>query len=84
MSRVTIDDLTGDYYNDHTDKSFEIIDVEIVPRKMVEMIIKDCEKRMEFYGTLRMVCAEDKGAHNTAKSIKEYAESLLKQFEEGE
>ena len=42
MSRVTIDDITGDYYNDHTDKSLAICDVEVVPRKIVEMIIERC------------------------------------------
>lgn len=74
MSRVTIDDITGDYYNDHTDKSFAICDVEVVPRKIVEMIIAECT---------RDVCAEHKsdGAKAEASLIKRYAEELLEKFE---
>ena len=82
MSRVTINDIHNDVV--YSANWSQVCDTEIVPRKMVEMIIKDCEKKMEFYGTLRVVCSEDKGAYNTAKSTKEYAESLLKQFEEDE
>lgn len=75
MSRVTVDDITGDYYyNDYTDKSLAISDVEVVPRKMVEMIIAKCTKD---------VCAEHKsdGAKAEASLIKRYAEELLEKFE---
>ena len=77
MSRVTIDDITGDYYNDHTDKSFAISDVEVVPRKIVEMIIAECNSQIsDFHHNPSIV--------NTATHIKDYANSLLKQFEEAD
>ena len=65
----------SDYYNDHTDKSIAISNVEVVPRKIVEMIIKECNSQIsDFHHNPSIV--------NTAAYIKGYAESLLKQFEE--
>lgn len=73
MSRVTIDDITGDYYNDHTDKSIAISDVEVVPRKIVEMIIERCSIGEKLV---------NKTTAMEVRDIRNYAESLLKKFEE--
>lgn len=74
MSRVTIDNLFIDSMKDA--KGYEKIkNIEIVPRKMVEMIIAECNSQIsDFHHNPSIV--------NTATHIKEYAESLLKQFEE--
>lgn len=80
MGRVTIMNLTNDYKYDLTlDEQVEVKDIEIVPRKMVEMIIERCEC------TINCACyTEDNMRVLEARDIKEYAESLLKQFEEEE
>lgn len=73
MSRVTINDSAWDYR--HTATCEDIVssaDIEIVPRKIVEMIIEKCEKDGATYlGAVG----------NEALDIKEYALSLLAQFE---
>lgn len=82
MSRVTF----GDFYTDYLDISTSIEDcrkvqnVEIVPRKMVEMIIEKCKE-------IQRDNNDDDDRHECGKwcasdEIKEYAESLLKQFED--
>ena len=73
MSRVTIKELYGedDYIIDYDEA---IKNIEIVPRKIVEMIIAECTKD---------ICAEHKsdGAKAEASLIKRYAEELLEKFE---
>ena len=72
MSRVTI----GDIYNDVNDTTYFralcIADIEVVPRKIIEMIIEKCERDKQL----------GRGWENEANSIISYAEELLKQFEE--
>lgn len=79
MSRVTIGDLYSDFVTVET--PFEdwrkAWSVQVVPRKMVEMIIEECESLKMTNYRYGNYCAGDNLAH-----IKEYAESLLKQFEE--
>ena len=77
MSRVTLNDIYCDY--DVQDE--EAKDIEVIPRKMVEMIIKKCEEEKE---ELRPSCDVpiEHGEITAYTNIREYAESLLKQFEE--
>lgn len=77
MSRVAIKDL---YWEINQDKYASNVwdgykDIEIVPRKMVEMIIERCVRDMCSASNDGAMCYE-------ASCIKDYAESLLKQFEE--
>lgn len=77
MGRVTIMNLTNDYKYDLTlDEQVEVKDVEIVPRKMVEMIIEKAKEE----------CSDVNNSYYSRKinNIWEYAELLLKQFEEEE
>lgn len=76
MSRVTIDNIQHDASgldNMSWADITKLYQIEVVPRKMVEMIIEKCEKDGVTY--LSHVA-------NEALDIKKYAESLLKQFEE--
>lgn len=74
MSRVTIKELYGEIDYDEDDY-IAIKDIEVVPRKIVEMIIAECNSQIsDFKG--------NHGIVNTAIHIKRYAESLLEQFEE--
>ena len=68
--RVTIGELTEDYLP-FTKKGNEATTIEIVPRKMVEMIIEKCRQDVAKY------------THNSeeAACIKQYAEGLLFEFE---
>lgn len=78
MSRVTISDLVADYKYDGFEERYPhpIHHVEIVPRKMVEMIIEYCEQSIKNYPHTMVAL--------NAGNTKDYAESLLKQFEEDE
>lgn len=71
MSRVTINNILNLCYVERP----RVADIEVVPRKMVEMIIKECDSQIsDFHHNPSIV--------NTATHIKDYANSLLKQFEE--
>lgn len=78
MSRVTIDNIQHDASgldNMSWADITKLYQIEVVPRKMVEMIIAKCNSQIsDFKGNPSIV--------NTAIYIKDYAESLLKQFEE--
>ena len=78
MSRVTIDNIQHDASgldNMSWAEITKLYEIEVVPRKMVEMIIAECNSQIsKFHHNPSIV--------NTATHIKEYAESLLKQFEE--
>ena len=69
MSSVKIKDI---YYDGEVDSCEKVKNIEVVPRKIVEMIIEKCHQDIIKYN------------HNSeeAACIKQYAESLLKQFEE--
>lgn len=80
MSRVTINDIHNDVV--YSANWSQVCDTEIVPRKIVEMIIEKCIE------TQRDNDSNDDlleiGYWGMVEEIKEYAESLLKQFEEDE
>jgi len=84
MSRVTIDNIQHDASgldNMSWAEITELYQIEVVPRKMVEMIIAKCKKNEEallpYYGE-----PFEDGADSAYTDIRNYAESLLKQFEE--
>ena len=73
MNKVTIENI---YFGVGLN---EILNVEIVPRKMVEMIIQKCDRDIkEFEGDSNIYGAVRAEAGN----IKNYAFSLLEKFEE--
>lgn len=72
MSRVTIESLMA---HEAWAEFCEIEDIEIVPRKMVEMIIERLKINISS-------CEKDSYADFTLTDVLKYAESLLKQFEE--
>lgn len=78
MSSVTINELAWDYKHNTLQKELmESCDIEIVPRKMVEMIIAECNSQIsDFHHNPSIV--------NTAIHIKDYALSLLQQFEDND
>lgn len=85
MSRVTIDNIQHDASgldNMSWAEITKLYQIEVVPRKMVEMIIAKCEvMKLQIIDNdyeKSVVC------FNTCNSLKNYAESLLKQFEEEE
>lgn len=104
MSRVTIEGLYSDFTVPRTNArewgvNFEqyerLANTEIVPRKMVEMIIEMCdeiiddsETAVEFFreiGYFEEACDgifEANIRKSVANSFKTYAESLLERFEE--
>ena len=87
MSRVTILDLVSDYKDADIDMSTckKSRDIQVIPRKMVEMIIERCEKIYQESNSL-----EGSLEHNITRTtiqatclvIRKYAESLLAKFEE--
>lgn len=88
MSRATIMNLTNDYKYDLTlDERVEVKDIEIVPRKMVEMILERCQEEIDAY-TLDDICYSNADRHyangrlDMAYQVRDYANVLLKQFEE--
>lgn len=80
MSRVTIQELYDDIVDTDFVKYLKMNNTEIVPRKIVEMIIKKCEEIQNdnYHDDEPHEC----GKCSASDDIKEYAESLLKQFEE--
>lgn len=77
MDKVTIKDLYWELSSDELYRDFiwdGCKDIEVVPRKIVEMIIEKCEEdsAQPFYHD----CIIEE-----ARDIKRYAESLLRQFE---
>ena len=78
MSRITIGDLYKDlrWETQNVDNK-RIAETEIVPRKIVEMIIQKCHEDYKVYGEQSFVGKE-------AVFIGTYAKDLLRQFEEGD
>lgn len=81
MSRVTIDNIQHDASgldNMSWADITKLYQIEVVPRKMVEMIIAKCKDHtLVSYPSDYII-----GVSNEADWIAKYAESLLKQFEE--
>lgn len=104
MDRVTIEGLYSDFtvpraearqYGMNYEQYERLANTEIVPRKMIEMIIEMCdeiiddmEKSIAFYKEIAYfdeaydAIFEANIRKSVANSFKTYAESLLKQFEE--
>lgn len=78
MSRVTIANIVGDY--DANRYPYDGGRIEVVPRRMVEMIIEKCVSIMDenLDDDNRIEIAK----WNTADDMRAYAESLLMEFEE--
>lgn len=78
MSKVTVNDVWKDF---PTDEWADAIKIPIVPRRMVEMIIERCESLVNLYSRIDNYdyCAGENYAYD---QIINYANSLLKQFEE--
>ena len=74
MSRVAIKNLCWDAHLLSNTSWADVKDIEVVPRKMVEMIIKKCEEEINS-------CHKSAAAVAEASIIKRYAEKLLEQFE---
>lgn len=88
MSRVTIGEITEDLLP-FTEKGNKVIMVEIVPRKIVEDIIAECDRLINLStasfgndGTLELTQDYYKGVGNCAKDIKSFALHFLEVFEE--
>lgn len=81
MSRVTIRELVDDYKRDGFEERYPhmIHNVEVAPRRIIELIIAQCEEDVKDVG--RWQDPFDQGRTHEASKIKGYAESLLKQFE---
>lgn len=81
MGRVTIGDITEDLLP-FTEKGNKVIMVEIVPRKIVEEIIHFCEENSKLESTNETMMY-DNGWRDSLQRVKERAEYLLNEFEEG-
>lgn len=78
MSRVTIDDIQHDASgldNMSWADITKLYQIEVVPRKMVEMIIERLKRNTSS-------CRDDSYANFILTDVLQYAESLLKKFEE--
>jgi hypothetical protein len=78
MSRVTLIDIYNERFNEPSLKLSATADIEVVPRKIVEMIIAKCADHASGPKPSNYIA----GVSDEADWIKNYAESLLKQFEE--
>lgn len=75
MSKVRLIDIYNERFNEPSLKLSATADIEVVPRKMVEMIIERLKRNISS-------CENDSYAGFTLTDVLQYAESLLKQFEE--
>ena len=88
MSGVTIGELVEDFMT-HTETGNKITQVEIVPRAIVEEIIKLCkegenEAKDEFAKAIKEITRTRAGEKcRVFKRIREYAEEALEKFEKG-
>lgn len=88
MGQVTIGELT-EALVPFTEKGNKIVNVAIVPRKIVEDIIAQCEKMINLSnvscgndGALELTQDYYKGVGNCAKDLKSFALHFLDVFEE--
>ncbi len=79
MSKVSMKLLLYDLEQLSTSAFMDLPTVEIVPRKMVEMIIEKCDRDIEEYEDESHIYG---AVRNEARNIKNYALSLLEKFEE--
>lgn len=73
MSKVRLIDIYNERFNEPTLKLSATADIEVVPRRMVEMIIERCSISEKLV---------NKTTAMEVRDIRNYAESLLRQFEE--
>ncbi len=78
---VTIGELVEDFIP-HTEKGNKITSVEIVPRQIVEQIIYYCESNANLTSSYN-TAHYDNGWKDALNRVKERAEWLLKEFENG-
>lgn len=79
MGQVTIGELAEDLVP-YTEKGNKIVNVAIVPRKIVEDIIEECEKEISKHTDSRAFSYKD-GLKDMAIAIKVVAYDLLSEFE---
>lgn len=77
MNRVTIGNLVDDFITSPIEERDKTRDIEVVPRKVVEDII-------DYAKQVHDAAPESEGKQMAAEDIIGYAESCLKDFEEGE
>ena len=83
MNHITINDIWGEIY-DSKEYNMQEIDklssIEVVPRRMMEMIIDECNEIIDNYkcDDTNYAC----GRRNSAVQLHEYTKTLLKQFDE--
>ena len=86
MSRVKIKELYWEIQNkcNYAEDAWkEYKDIEVVPRKIVEMIIEKCKEIDSRYTTDdNFANSYYSGRRQSAYELQEYTESLLKYFEE--
>lgn len=79
MGQVTIGKLTEDLVP-YTENGNKIVNVAIVPRKIVEQIIHYCESNADLTSSHNTVYY-DNGWSDALRRVKERAEYLLSEFE---
>lgn len=79
MGQITIGELT-EALVPFTEKGNKIVNVAIVPRKIVEQIIYYCESNADLTSSCNTV-HYDNGWSDALKRVKERAEYLLSEFE---
>lgn len=79
MGQVTIGELT-EALVPFTEKGNKIVNVAIVPRKIVEQIIYYCESNADLTSSYNTIYY-DNGWSDALKRVKERAEYLLSEFE---
>lgn len=79
MSSVKIKDI---YYDGEVDSCEKVKNIEVVPRKMIELIIEKCNEIVVEFGQDPTNYAN--GRCNSARQLNDYAEWLLELFEEDE
>ena len=86
MSRVTLIDIYNERFNESSLKLSATADIEVVPRKLVEMIIEKCEHDHNEYKKLMNDTAIDKTLLHEVmleiNNISSFASALLASFEE--
>lgn len=91
MSRVTIEKLVADYNSATLEERAKTKDIEVVPRKMVEDIIEQCDeyqqslaKKNEGYDSEILHVQKNPAKIEALMFVMHLADGLLREFEEGE
>ena len=91
MSRVTIGKLAADFVNATPEERHKTINIEVVPRKVVEDIIETCDEYQE--SLTKKINSLQHSEHEVTQYhakvealmfVMHVAEELLRDFEEGE